>query len=418
VTNPFGGEPIRLLSPIRPDVAFVHAPIADTDGNVRVEGPFGEELWGAWGAEHVVVTAERVVGPAELRALGPGPGLPGDRVDAVVELPFGAHPQAQYVWDSRIGVSPYSEDYAFHRELRLADRDTSAMARWLDAWVFDVDHGGYLDRLGTERLDTLRREATDAFLPARPDEAYVPETTRQEIAAAVALRSIEQRLRGARSATLFAGIGLSHLAAWAAVGRMAGPDAPQLIAETGMSGLTPVPGDPYLFNYPNTRSSVVHDGFLRMLGTVGTRGDRPCLAVLSAGQVDRSGAMNSSRDDTGEFIVGSGGANDLGGSSADILVVMPMTPARTPEQVNFVTTRPRRLVGVATDVGLLEPVDGQLVLTGVVARPGEESDSVAEARRRCGWNLQVPRTVERIDPPSPDELAVLRSFDPARELLG
>jgi acyl CoA:acetate/3-ketoacid CoA transferase alpha subunit len=417
VANPFGDEPIELIAPVRPDVAFVHAPIADTDGNARVEGPYGEELWGAWGAGHVVVTAERVVSPAELRRLGPGPGLPADRVDSVVEAPLGAHPQAQYAWNPATGVTPYAEDYAFRQALREADRDAGSMQAWLDTWVFGSDHDRYLEQLGPHRVARLRFEATDAFTPTQDATSPAADPTRQELAATVAMRSIEEHVRRTGAATLFAGIGLSHLAAWAAARLLSGDDAPQLVAETGMSGLSPVTGDPYLFNFPNSRSAAIHDGFTRMLGSIATRDDRPCLAVLAAGQVDRSGAMNSSTSPTG-FIVGSGGANDVGNTGADVLIVMPMTPARTPPHVDFVTTRPRRLVGLATDVGLLEPLSGELTLTGVVADVGADVDAVERARRSCGWDLRVARTVRRLDPPTREELALLRSFDPARHLLG
>jgi acyl CoA:acetate/3-ketoacid CoA transferase alpha subunit len=416
VENPFGPEPIHLLAPLHPDVAFVHVPVADTSGNALVEGPFGEELWGAWAARRVVVTAEKVVSPTELRAIGPGPGLPGDRVDVVVEAPFGAHPQAQYVWNSRSPVIAYAEDYAFRRQLRHADRDPGTMRAWLQEWIFDHDQPGYLAKLGRARLDRLRYEATDEFVP-RADPSPSTPPSRQEFAATVALRTIGERLRLGGYTSLFAGIGLSHLAAWAAQ-RLADPgNGPRLVAETGLSDFVPVPGDPYLFNYPNTRGAAIHDGFLRMLGAVPGRADRPPLTVLAAAQVDKSGAVNSSLGTDGEFIVGSGGANDLGNRDAEILLVMPMSPGRTPEHVDFVTTRPRRLLGFASDVGLLEPVEGELTLTKVMAEPGGEGERIEQARARCGWQLRVARRVHRIDPPRPSELEVLRSFDPARDLL-
>jgi acyl CoA:acetate/3-ketoacid CoA transferase alpha subunit len=418
VGNPFGAGTINLLAPIRPDVAFVHVPVADTSGNALVQGPYGEELWGAWGAERVVVTAERVVSPVELRKLGPGPGLPADRVDAVVEVAYGAHPQGQYVWDRRMPVIPYAEDYEFRRALRRADKTGPTMREWLDHWVLDTDHAGYLDLLGPKRLRHLEEQASGAWRSDASVADQPPQPTAQEIAAAVAMRSIADRLRGRASSTLVAGIGVSHLAAWAAARRLEGPEAPQLVAETGMSGLAPVAGDPYLFNFPNARSAMIHDGFLRMLGAVGTRADRAAMAVIAAGQVDKSGAINSTIGSAGEFIVGSGGANDLASSSAEVLVVMPMTRDRTPERVDFVTTRPRNMVGLATDVGLLEPIDGELVLTQVVAEPGCEFDQVARARAACGWAMRTASTVHRLDPPSTTELALLRSFDPARDLLG
>ena len=39
VADPFGGDPTPVVAALRPDVAFLHAPIADTLGNTIVHGP-------------------------------------------------------------------------------------------------------------------------------------------------------------------------------------------------------------------------------------------------------------------------------------------------------------------------------------------------------------------------------------------
>lgn len=420
VADPFeeGGE-LMLLQPIRPDVAFVHLPIADTLGNSVVEGPFGEDLWGAWAARRVVVTAERVVSPAELAELGPRIGLPAGRVDAVIEVPYGAHPQAQYVWDPRLEVTSYAEDYDFRLALRRADRDPEAMHGWLEEWVFGSAIDDYLGRLGEDRLARLRAAATESYRPEVPPSDPDAAVTPQETAAVVAMRTIERLVGAGDYRTLFAGIGLSHLAAWSAMSRLTTDERPELVAETGLVGFTPSMGDPYLFNYPNSRSAALHDGFLRMLGCVaGGRAGR-CLAVLAAGEISPRGEVNSSRAGGGRFIVGSGGANDIGARDADVLLVMPLTPRRTPERLNFVTTAPRRLAGLASDVGLLEPDEtGELVLTTVIAEPDGEEAAVSRARERCGWPLRVAERLARWPPPEAQELATLRAFDPEAALLG
>jgi hypothetical protein len=38
-------------------------------------------------------------------------------------------------------------------------------------------------------------------------------------------------------------------------------------------------------------------------------------------------------------------------------------------------------------------------------------DRVAAARAACGWDLQVAPTVAELEPPTTDELHVLRSWD-------
>ena len=58
-----------------------------------------------------------------------------------------------------------------------------------------------------------------------------------------------------------------------------------------------------------------------------------------------------------------------------------------------------------TDLGVLrpDPATCELVLTGIY--PG---GSVAEIKNRTGWDLQVSADLEQIQPPTEDELTVLR----------
>jgi acyl CoA:acetate/3-ketoacid CoA transferase alpha subunit/acyl CoA:acetate/3-ketoacid CoA transferase beta subunit len=420
VTSPFDGTPMMLLAPVRPDVAFLHAPVADTDGNVRIQGPGGEDLWGAWGARRVLVSADVVLAPDELRALGPGPGLPAMRVDAVVHAPYGAHPQAQFVWDPRLPVAPYAEDYEHRDALRAAARDPQALHDWLAEWVLGLDHEAYLDRLGPDRLDALRAAAHDGPAPRAPDEATPVSTS--EKAAAIGTRWLHRRLvddaRPGRP--LFAGIGLSHLVSFAAA-RRAERDgvAPQLVAEVGMMGFRPPDGDPYLFSAANASSAVLHADFIRMLAGVGGPVDRGTIAVLATGQLDRHGRLNSSWSADGTFIVGSGGANDLAAGAAELLVVVPLTARRTVADLPAATAVPRRLAAVATDRGVLVPGDnGELELAMVVAASDADlRDACEQARGSCGWPLRISERLERMEPPSPGEIGALRAFDPERRLL-
>src|SRR5215204_2201331 len=60
VDSPFGA--LGLLAPLQPDVALLHAPIADADGNVVLYPPLLEGVWGALGATRgAIVTVEKVV---------------------------------------------------------------------------------------------------------------------------------------------------------------------------------------------------------------------------------------------------------------------------------------------------------------------------------------------------------------------
>ena len=156
VVDPFSGNETTVIEALRPDVAFLHAPIADTSGNTIVHAPDAEESWGVYAARKVVVTAERVVSPEEFRKIGPRTGISGHIVDHVVETPFGAHPQGQFVWSDGEGVKSYAEDYAFRQMLRSLTRDPAKLRAWVEEWVFATDHASYLERLGGERLAVLQ----------------------------------------------------------------------------------------------------------------------------------------------------------------------------------------------------------------------------------------------------------------------
>lgn len=417
LASPFSDESVTVVSALQPDVTFVHVPVADTSGNAIVHGPDAEESWGVWAAKRVVVTAERVVSPDELRRIGPRAGIAGHRVDFVVETPFGAHPQGQFVWSDAEGVASYAEDYEFRRTLRTLTRDPDALRSWVEDWVFKTDPSTYLERLGSERLEGLRQQAV-APTPAAPRDADAPASS-EERAAILAMRLAVSEAQAGRAQTFFSGIGLAHLAAWAAERRCrdAGIDV-SLIAETGMVGFRPIEGDPYLFNRPNAASSLFHNSFVQTLAVLAGPRARNCLVMLAAAQIDARGNINSSRSSDGGFIVGSGGANDLGNGSAACLVVMPLKKHRFVEALPFTTTSIRHHAGVATDLGVLErDAQGFLRVRGVMCEPGAEDATLAQINACCGHALAVHPALERFDPPTAQELASLRRFDPQRAIL-
>jgi acyl CoA:acetate/3-ketoacid CoA transferase beta subunit len=288
---------------------------------------------------------------------------------------------------------------------------------WVDEWVLATDHAGYLRRLGEPRLEDLRAAAL-APVPAQAADIHSPASP-EERAATLAMRVAEREATAGRADTFFAGIGLAHLAAWAAEDRCrARGVVVALVAETGMVSFRPIEGDPYLFNRPNAASALFHNSFVQTLGVIAGPGARRCLALLAAAQIDSLGNINSSRSSDGRFIVGSGGANDLAAGGASCLVVMPLKEGRFVAALPFTTTKIHRLTAVATDLGLLErDENGRLRVAGVMCGPGAEHDTLAEIRRRCGPELSVVPDFARFDPPSENELASLRRFDPQRAIL-
>jgi glutaconate CoA-transferase subunit A len=92
--EPFTRRSLTYVRQMRPDVAFVHVTVADTQGRGRQVGSVFNDALLCGAARQVIVTAERVVSPDELRTVDGTPVTWRDNTVAVVEAPNGAHPAA------------------------------------------------------------------------------------------------------------------------------------------------------------------------------------------------------------------------------------------------------------------------------------------------------------------------------------
>jgi glutaconate CoA-transferase subunit A len=129
VEDPFGGNQVLACRALVPDVALVHAHRADRYGNVQTEPTI---LWPDIGimpkaAKHVIVTAEEIVDSEILRRNPDRTVLPGFIVDAVVEVPYGAHPTSFF--------PNYGYDGKFHRAWADVARDDRKTSAFMDHYV-------------------------------------------------------------------------------------------------------------------------------------------------------------------------------------------------------------------------------------------------------------------------------------------
>jgi glutaconate CoA-transferase subunit A len=156
--DPFGGLPVVACRALVPDVALIHAHRADRFGNIQYEPTV---LWPDIGimpkaAKRVIVTAEEIVDSEVLRRHPERTILPGFMVDAVVEVPFGAHPTSFFPY--------YGYDSRFHREWTAVSRDDTAARQFLESYVLTPgSQADYLAAVGGEPcLDRIRKwEAAD-----------------------------------------------------------------------------------------------------------------------------------------------------------------------------------------------------------------------------------------------------------------
>lgn len=416
VPSPFGD--VGLVEAYAPDVALVHAPLADREGNVAFSPPLLEGVWGALAARRgAVVTVERVVD--DIRPWAHLVKIPAHRVLALSEVPLGAHPGGLYA--PHLPVDPYGEDLEFWEEVRNASR-SEEFDEWIRRWILEpADQDAYRRQLGEERLGRLRRRAeSDSWHDdeaAHPPDLDAP-VNAWERATVFAARQVAARVLDGGFDAVLAGAGVANLAAWLAVRTARAAGSPVVLtAELGLFGYEPTPADPFVFNHRSFPSAtMVADSEMVLSTLTGGPGTR-LLGCLGAAQIDRAGRINSTVIPDRAFLVGSGGGNDVASAADEVVVVATLAPRRTVEAVPYVTSPGDRVSALVTDLGIFERLQGELVLTGVPAGPEDLDRRVEAVRERCGWQLAVADEVAELGPPTPDEVEALRRWDPRQRFL-
>ena len=133
------------------------------------------------------------------------------------------------------------------------------------------------------------------------------------------------------------------------------------------------------------------------------------VAFLGAAQVDRFANLNSTVIGDYEHprtrLPGAGGAPEIATGCEEVVVIAPHSPRTFVERLDFRTTTGERTTAVITDLGVLEPRDGELTLTSV--HPGVTLDQVREA---TGWELRVADRVAVTEPPTAAERDALEEL--------
>ncbi len=233
--------------------------------------------------------------------------------------------------------------------------------------------------------------------------------------------------------SVFAGVGVPLLAAVLAQRR----HAPRLtlVIEGGIIGPRIAPGRlPISTNEMRaarraTMLPGITDTFL-----FAQRGFLDC-GFIGGAQIDRRGNLNTSVIG-GDYwrprvrLPGTGGANDIISLCKDVIVLTVHEKRRFVETVDFVTSPgyldggdSRRKAGllfggvsrVVTTLGILgfDPAERRMRLEAV--HPGVTRDAVAA---QTGFEVLMPERLETTEPPTAEELDLLRSIDPERRFLG
>ena len=207
----------------------------------------------------------------------------------------------------------------------------------------------------------------------------------------------------------FVGIGLPSTAANLARGRHA-PDV-VLIYESGTIGSKPTRlplsiGDGDL---AETADAVVA---VPEIFNYWLEGGRIDVGFLGAAQIDRHGNLNStvigSYDAPKVRLPGAGGAPEIARLTKRVITIIRQSSRTFVDQLDFKTSLGADDQVVITDLGVLRRVDGELTLTAL--HPGVTLEQAQEA---TAWELKVADELETSDPPSEDELSLLRELKSA-----
>ncbi|OPY76856.1 MAG: Glutaconate CoA-transferase subunit A [Syntrophorhabdus sp. PtaU1.Bin058] len=149
--NPFNGEDdkVVLLPALNPDVALVHAQYVGEDGTVRMKGLTFADIEQAKAADIVIVTCEEIVPRSFIRLDPDQNSLPPFFVDAIVRVPYGAHPTACYTF--------YDYDPKHLNLYKKVAGDDSLFRQYLDEWVYGVSsHEEYIEKIGAAQLMKIK----------------------------------------------------------------------------------------------------------------------------------------------------------------------------------------------------------------------------------------------------------------------
>jgi len=423
VDDLFGsGEKIGLIKSICPDISIVHGWAADDLGNVILSGP-PRDAWAAKASRHgIIVCVEKLVSEDFIRNHSLLVKIPGSLVNAVCVAPYGAHPQNMSA-QSLPEFEGYGLDYEFLKAFRTATEDGQAYSQWVKEWILDcASHEDYLAKLGPRHIGDPQGSATPGVLENKKKAPKITapakkEATASEYAIIGGARIIKAIILKNRYKTMFAGIGLSGLAGWCAYYFLKDEDYHVDLIAAGI-GYQPCPGDPLLISAANMATAKMISDSLDLHG-VGAGGiNSRCLGALGAGQIDKYGNINStiirSRKGTDIYLAGAGGGNDIASVAREVVVVAVHRANRLVEKVRYITCPGTRVSTLATSEGLYVKKGSEFILKGYYPKPdvSGEKERISEIADACGWELQKAPQLEKLAGPTPEELKLLRSFDP------
>ncbi len=414
--DPFGsGEKVGLVGALVPDLSIVHGCVADVDGNVILQAPYGEDLWGALASKGgVLVTVEKVVSKDFIKRYNALVKIPAYAVKAVVPAPLGLHPYSL----TNPGISdfdPYEKDVDFLNVLFEAGSTAHALEGWVKEWILQCEsHEEYLGKLGDQRVADLkgrsRRVLGEIAMPSVSPDPGSAEYDPKEMMLVALAREILRSVEANEHKLILAGAGAGATAAFLAYYRLKSSGF-ELGTGNGQIGYTPVPGESILASEAGVRSSKMLTDTIMMQGVFVGGGNNRCLSILGAGQMDKHGNINSTKTSKGKFLVGSGGANDAL-NACETILCLDQSKDRFVDKLAYVTGVGHSVTTVVSTMGIFRKEHPKDDLKLVACFPDTHGksleDRIKDIRMHCGWDLKVAAGVEEVPKPGLEELQLLR----------
>jgi acyl CoA:acetate/3-ketoacid CoA transferase alpha subunit len=150
VKDPFSGKPINLIPAAYPDVAFIHVHRCDIYGNAQIDAILVEDFELSRCARKLILTTEEIIDNEAVRNEPWKTVIPFLVVDAIVKVPYGAHPCEMP------GMYYYDEEHI--AEWLTLSKTPQGVDRYFNKYVFGVDSfTDYIELCGSKKkLDYLK----------------------------------------------------------------------------------------------------------------------------------------------------------------------------------------------------------------------------------------------------------------------
>ena len=419
------GEKIILVPALKPNVYLVHCSKADIYGNWLVEHESFNEMLYSKASDRVIVSAEEIVTPEELRKTSGlmfpphfDPFYPFFKTSHVVHLPFGAHPThcyPQYTYDKQ-HIEEY-QDYA-----SVSDEKFKI---YLDRYIYGCKtHDEYLEKVGGVRklndLTNWRQPFID-FQKTKVMESQVDKITDygiDELMVVVMSRYVQGKMlhwHGGDSYVPMAALRLAKLT-----------HAPDIIYCGGVTGyMNPDPEYlPEMANdFPYCYDVEAYYEFEHLFDLVERSETR--MMFFGGAQIDKYGNVNAtligSIDNIKVKLAGGGGTGQIMGKHPVVLIWTAAHEKRggrytLVDKVDFITGHGNPPPGVeypgelgptacVTDLGVF----GFDKDTGIMKLEALYPDTTVEMiLENTGFKPIIPDNVLVIEPPTKKQIDILR----------